>query len=124
MQKVLIAIDSEVFIDVLSDALRSEYDVYACKCGIEALKILKNVTPDTLIIDYSLCSINGLEVLKQTSYRPPVIIALTNYLSDSIIRDSQAVGVKALIRHPCTLDSILSRLSEHPTNKETPFPCD
>ena len=107
MKKLLIAIDSEIFIEALERTLNRRYEIYTCSRGDEALQLLATIEPDILIIDYSLPPINGLEVLKQASYTPPVIIALTNYLSDRIVQESQTAGVKTLIRHPCSLDSIL-----------------
>lgn len=112
MKKLLIAIDSEIFIEALESTLCGKYEIHTCRRGDHALRILTSIKPDALIIDYSLPSINGLEVLKQTNYTPPVIIALTNYLSDRIVQESQATGVKALIIHPCTLDCILSYLDK------------
>lgn len=110
MRKLLIAIDSEIFTEELKRALRSEFEIYTCSGGDDALQALGNIKPSALIIDFSLPVINGLEVLKQTSYTPPVIIALTNFISDHIVQEAQAAGVKALIRHPCTLNSIISCL--------------
>ena len=110
MKKMLIAIDSEIFIEALERTSCGKYEIRTCCRGNEALNLITTMEPDVLIIDYSLPSINGLEVLKQASFRPQVIIALTNYLSDRIVQESQATGVKALIRHPCSLDSILSYL--------------
>ena len=110
MKKLLIAIDSEIFIEALERTLNRRYEIYTCSRGDKALQLLATTELDILIIDYSLPPTTGLEVLKQASYTPPVIIALTNYLSDHIVQESQAAGVKALIRHLCSLDSILSCL--------------
>ena len=110
MKKLLIAIDSEIFVEALERTLCREYEIHTCSRGDEALQLLATTELDVLIIDYSLPPTTGLEVLKQAIYTPPVIIALTNYLSDHIVQESQAAGVKALIRHPCSLDSILSCL--------------
>ena len=110
MLKMLIAIDSDIFINELECDFCEQYEIHTCKRGNDALQILQKYHPDILIIDLSLPDIPGLAVLQQAEFMPPIIIALTNYLSDRIVREAQAAGVKALIRIPCTLKCIKEHL--------------
>lgn len=111
MLKMLIAIDSDIFINELECAFCEQYEIHTCKRGNDALQILKKYHPDILIIDLSLPDIPGLAVLQQTEFTPPIVIALTNFLSDCIIWDGQAAGVKALILIPCTVKCIESHIN-------------
>ena len=106
MKTMLIAAGSEIITDILSQVFQSKYCVYTCDRGDDALQMLQELKPDILIINLFLSNMTGLEVLQQTQYTPPVILALTYFVSDQIVEEVQAAGVGALIRLPCTLDCI------------------
>lgn len=112
MKTMLIAAGSEIITDILSQAFQSKYRVYTCGSGDETLHLLQEVRPDILIINLSLSNMTGLEVLQQTKYTPPAILAITNYLSDYIVEEAQAAGVGALIRLPCTIDCIVKNIEK------------
>lgn len=109
MRKMLIAVYSKIITEELVRTFHKDYEVHTCSRGDDALNLLQRIQPDVLIIMLSLPGITGMEVLQQTKYTPPVIIALTNFLSDYIVQQSQAAGVGALIRLPCSM----SRISYH-----------
>lgn len=111
MKTMLIAIDSEIITDELAHTFQSKYQVHTCSQGDDALQILQELRPDVLIINLALSHITGLEVLQQTKYAPPVIIALTNYASDHITQKVQDAGVGALIRLPCSMAGIIYHLN-------------
>lgn len=110
MKTMLIAIDSEIITDELVHTFQSKYQVHTCSRGDDALHLLQSIKPDVLIVMLSLPSITGMEVLQRTQYKPTVIIALSTYLSDSVIHDAQAAGVGALIRLPCSIGYIKHNL--------------
>lgn len=111
MKRLLIASESKYIADILAEHFQAEYEVCTCTDGNNALQLLQSTTPDILIISLALSGITGLSVLQQTTYKPPVIIALTNYLSDTILQEIQAVGAGALIRLPCSIKCIVSHLN-------------
>ena len=113
MKTMLIATGSEIITDELERVFQSKYRVSTCSRGDDALQILQALRPDILIINLSLSNITGLEVLQQTEYTPPVILALTYYVTDQIVDEAQAAGVGALIRLPCTIDCILTHLEKY-----------
>ncbi len=112
MRKMLIAVYSDVFTEELVLTFQSDYQIYTCSSGDDALWLIQHIKPDVLIIMLSLPGITGLEVLQQTQYKPPVIIALTTILSDSIELDSHDAGVGALIRLPCSMAQIIQHLKD------------
>lgn len=111
MKTMLIAIDSEIITDELAHTFQSKYQVHTCSRGDDALRLLQSTKPDVLIIMLSLPGITGMEVLQQTQYKPSVIIALTTYLSDSIVQDAQTAGVGSLISLPCSIGYIKHNLN-------------
>ena len=112
MKTMLIAAGSEIINEELARVFQSTYQVYTCSRGDDALQILREIRPDVLIINLSLPHITGLEILQQTDYTPPAILAMTSYLSDHITQEAQAAGVKALIRLPCTMKHIVTSIGK------------
>lgn len=120
MKTMLIVSDSRVITGELAMIFQSEYVVYTCNRYDDALLQLHALKPDVLIINLSLSHMTGLEVLQQAEYTPPVIIALTYYLSDSIIQEAQECGAGALIRLPCFAKCIAAHLAKLTHHKYTP----
>lgn len=110
MKTMLIAVCSEIITEELVRTFQNEYVVYTCNRGDDAQRLLQELKPDILIISLSLSTITGLELLQQTEFTPPIILALTNYLSDFIVQEAQTAGVGALIRLPCSIGFISARL--------------
>lgn len=111
MQKMLIAVDSEIISEELIKAFHMQYTVYSCTQGSDALRLLQEVCPEILIISLSPPGISGLSVLQQTTYTPPAILALTTYVSDDIVQKAEASGVGALIRLPCSIKHIETKIN-------------
>lgn len=120
MQRILIAVKSRALIDVLTQELSSQFEVHCCSDGLDASKLIEKLRPNALIIDLRLPGRNGLSVLEGCSYRPPAIIALTNYIDDDVMLRANAAGVALLVQTPCTTRCILGHL-EHISFK-TPCP--
>ncbi|MBQ8909845.1 MAG: response regulator [Oscillospiraceae bacterium] len=111
MKTMLIAVGSDIITQELMRVFQGKYQVYTCGRGDDTLRILQELKPDILIINLSLSNITGLSVLQHTTYKSPVIIALTNYLSDRLLQAVQAVEAGALIRFPCSIECIISHLN-------------
>ena len=110
MKTMLIAIDSEIITDELAHTFQSKYQVHTCSRGDDALRLLQSIKPDVLIVMLSLPGITGMEVLQQSQHKPSVIIALTTYLSNSIVQEAQVASVRSLIRLPCSIGYIRHNL--------------
>lgn len=107
--RLLIAVKSEVIADLLSAEL-SEYDIHICNTGAEALLMLESLHPDLLIIDFRLYGMDGITVLQETHHKPPVILALTDLITNSILELASVLGVQDVILIPCTIRHIVERL--------------
>lgn len=111
MRKMLIAVDSRIITEELERRFQNDYQIFFCRQGNDALQFLQQARPDVLIIMLSLPGITGMKVLQETKYTPPVIIALTDYLSEHVVQEAQTAGVGALIRLPCSIDYISHHLN-------------
>lgn len=107
--KLLIAIKSEILTDMLESAL-SMYEVHTCNTGADALAMLETHRPDALILDLTLPVMDGLTVLRKASFRPQVILALTNLVNQAVVQAAADAGVQDMILIPCNIHHII----EHP----------
>lgn len=110
MAKLLIAVRSEILAAALADAL-TEYEVRVCHTGTEALAVLESQWPDILLVELSLPWGSGLSVLQETGHKPPVILALTNILGESILQAAADAGVQDMVLLPSTVPNILRHLA-------------
>ena len=108
---LLLAIKSEVIAEALCPSL-SQYNIHICHTGPEALALLDTLRPDAVILDLCLPVMDGLSVLRQAHYKPPVILALTNLLTADVLRDAMETGVQDVILKPCTMGHIVEHLEQ------------
>lgn len=113
MRKLLIAVYSRSITQSLKQALEQEYEVHTCSHGDSALALLGSLRPDVLLLDLLLPGRDGLSVLEQAAYKPPVIVALTAYTSRQLQLAAEAAGVTELLLYPCTVSYILAHLPPH-----------
>ncbi len=109
MKKILIATTSKAISSALAATL-PQYEVHICNTGTEALTILETLRPDILILDLALPYMDGLTVLQKSSFRPSVILALTNIISAIVLQAAMAAGVQDMISIPCTAHYVKERL--------------
>lgn len=109
MLKILITTKSDEISAALSSAL-NQYEVHICNTGTEALAMLETLHPDILIIDLVLPTTDGLTVLRESCFRPRIILALTNFISTTVLQAAADVGVQDIILIPCTISYIVNRL--------------
>lgn len=112
MQVLLIAESSDYLRNALKNAFSGDYEVHVCADGCTALEQLHTLKPDGLIINMSLTYMDGLSVLQQASYRPPVIMALCGTLTSYIVHSLQQVGVSFIMPVPCLVLAVHSRFQE------------
>lgn len=70
---------------------------------LSALPDLKKI-PDLFILDYSMPSINGIEVLKEMSESYPEykVLLLTQHFEEQIINDAYTYGARGFLPKTCT----------------------
>ena len=77
MEKLLIAETSRRFSQALTHALQDRYEVHCCSDGDAARSFLESLQPQVLILNLALPYMDGLQVLLSSTYKPPVILAMT-----------------------------------------------
>ena len=119
MEKLLIAVRSGALAAALAQDL-TQYDVYTCHTGPDALRLLEALTPEAVVVELSLPVVTGLSVLKKSRYRPPVVLALTCLVMDALLEEAAAAGVRELLLLPCPAADIIRRLKKHPPRMDVP----
>ena len=115
MKKVLIADMDEDFRCELAAAINRtrKFNVVGITGdGEEAIELLKAGQADVLIIDLLLPQYDGLSVIEsmQVADTRPEILVTTPFISDYITSAVARLGVKKLLRKPCTVKVILRTL--------------
>ena len=111
MQKLLIADSSDVFSSALASALGDRFDICICGDGPAALKHLQQDRPDILILNLMLPYQDGLSVLQESSYQPPVILAITMHLSAYVQQKVTALGIDYTMIAP-SVNAVVMRLED------------
>lgn len=111
MQKLLIADSSGVFSSALASALREQFQVSTCADGQTALELLQQYQPDILILNLMLPYVDGLTVLQETAFHPPMILATTMHMSTYVEQAVTALGVDYTMIAP-SVEAVVLRLQD------------
>jgi len=114
MRKLLIADCNEDYRAALTAALQNNYHIFCCRTGTEALAMLYQEQPDILVLDLMLPELDGLTLLERITSKGicPMVLAATPILSDYVFSCAQRLGIEYLVRKPCDIDAIASRIRD------------
>ena len=111
---ILICDDEEGIRESFKLILEDGYNLHFATHGLEALEMLKDFTPDLMLLDIKMPKIHGLEVLKQIKrLRPklPVII-VTGYQSVEMAQEALKHGAADYIPKPFESRQILKAIEQ------------
>ncbi len=117
--KVVIADDNKEFCELLKDFLQQQDDLRITGVaynGIEALEIIKEQSPDVLVLDVIMPHLDGIGVLEKlsetsTSHRPKVII-LTAFGQENITQKAVELGADYYILKPFDFSVLATRIKQ------------
>lgn len=114
MRKLLIADCNEDFRNALAAALQGQYHVLCCRSGMEAWKLLHQENPDIFVLDLMLPELDGLTLLERSCAEGicPMVLAATPILSEYVFSCAQCLGIEYLVRKPCEMDAVVSRIHD------------
>lgn len=111
MHRLLIASGDEAFSSALTQSFYGDFDIRSCGDGEAALELLLSFTPDVLVLDLMLPYKDGLTVLQESAHKPPVILAITPYLSAYVQQTAERLGIGYLLCMP-TVSTVRVRVMD------------
>lgn len=121
MRKLLIADGSDAFTGALQSVLKDDFELQICHDGESALSLLQSFQPDGMVINVILPVKDGLSVLRESAFRPRVILSVTNLINDYVIQAAQKAGVQYLLIMPAIAEvraRLLDMMSTVPTGEQ------
>jgi len=116
--KTILAVDdSESNIDILLDALGSEYEIVVALDGESALEIVAEDKPDLILLDIMMPGIDGFEVLKRLKASPvtadiPVVILSARTGADDWARGLES-GAADYLTKPFDIPDVKACIIRH-----------
>ncbi len=97
---VLVVDDEPDFLELISLRISSwGYNAIKASCGQDAVTIVKENSPDILVLDYMMPEMDGVTTLKEIrklDKKLPVIM-FTAYPNTKVIEDTNKLGIQAFI---------------------------
>lgn len=110
MKKLLIIDPNDIFVESLTALLHRQYTIRSCADGVVALGLLHSFQPDCLIINLSMRGMDGITVLQQSSYVPPVVLAITSVLTPFVLQAAKDAGAGFILQPPCSAEAVARHL--------------
>ena len=108
MKKILIIDDELTVREAFGIILRNDYDVAFSKGGQEALELVKECSPDLVIVDIIMPGMDGVEVVRKLKKMncPSEIIVLTSCSMMKIAVEAVKIGACGYITKPLDVEEI------------------
>jgi two-component system, response regulator, stage 0 sporulation protein A len=115
--RILIVDDNIEFGDSLHKYLSSSEDfkvVGVARDGIQAIEMIKTLTPDMVILDIIMPNLDGIGVLENftTIKEKPLFIVLSGIGQDVFIQKSMSLGAQYYIIKPFDVDILVLRIKQ------------
>lgn len=116
--RILIIDDSSFVREMLTTTfLREGYDIMCASDGVEGLTALYLCTPDVILLDLEMPSMDGLTFLetirKQRQFEELPVILLTSVQSRHVLLHAASLGVHAcVLKSRFELNGLLARIQE------------
>jgi len=112
-KKILIADANEDFRAVLAEVLESEEDmtvVGQTDDGQEAIRLVRELAPDVLVMDLVLNRADGFAVLEEVQSLPTSVLVLSSFLKGAMTEEVAAKGGNYYMKKPCEMTAVAERI--------------
>ena len=98
------------------------YEVVTLSSGAEAIEMVKKRSFDIVLSDIKMPGINGVEVLKEIKRLSPetAIMMITAYTMHGLVEEAKKEGARSIFSKPLDLDKIISCAEEVKGSKHMP----
>lgn len=99
------------------------YDTYQASNGKLALEIVRNVTPDLVLLDMKIPGMDGLDILKHIKIMNPAIkvIMMTAYGELDMIKEATDLGAIMHFTKPFDIDELRMAVNHQLRNPSNSF---
>lgn len=82
--------------------------------GTQAAELLRELTPEVLVLDMALPGMDGLRVLREAAAleKRPMTLATCSFLSDYVAQLGAELGVQYFLRKPCDAATVAAHVAE------------
>lgn len=116
-RRVLVADASEEFRHLLVNALREEPDIEVVgdvKDGTQAIEMIRNLSPEVVVMDMILSGMDGLEVLQmlQNITPRPKTLVISSFARSTMADLAADMGADYYMVKPCNLATVVERVRQ------------
>lgn len=115
MRKILVVEDEEEILEEVKGFFGEEgFQVFAASTGREGIRVLREQSPDIVLIDLKLPDISGLEVLKEAKSHFPETrtVVNTGYVDQSLADAAESSGCDVFLHKPFDLCSLKGEIEK------------
>ena len=117
MKKILIADDEHKIIMTLEYTFRKAgYEVFIARDGSEVLELLKEETPDIILLDIMMPNVDGYttlqEIKKQEKLNQSKVIFLSAKTNPADIEKGLSLGADAYVTKPYSIKKLVQQVEE------------
>jgi excisionase family DNA binding protein len=115
-RKVLIVDDDEELVELLTDVLERDgrFEVRSVNNGFDAGMMVKEYTPDLIVLDVMLPDINGREVCQRVRSEKSMddirIICISGMVEEDKIHELRTAGANDFLHKPFEVEVLLERI--------------
>ncbi len=113
--RILIVDDNKDFADVFCDILKAnDYKADSCYGGAQAVELIQNSDFDIMFLDIRMPEMDGIETLKEVKKIRPdtVVIMMTGYSVDEMVHKAIEEKASDIIYKPFEIDKVLGLIKE------------
>ena len=115
-KKILIVEDEEDILELLSTIFRLEdYEVLCTRDGEDALRIVREHSPDIVLLDIQIPKITGDEVCKSVKSDPAMLhtkVLIVSGMDGSHLQKAREAGADACMTKPFSSTAIVEKVEE------------
>ncbi len=111
---VLICDDEEGIRESFRLILEDDYVLEFAKDGLQALEMLKTLSPAVMLLDIKMPKMHGMEILKQVKMLKPSlpVIIVTGYQSVEMAQEATRLGAADYLPKPFDSKQVLARIKQ------------
>jgi DNA-binding response OmpR family regulator len=117
-RKILIVDDDQELVELITDVLERDgrFQVRSVNNGFDAGMMVKEYSPDLLVLDVMLPDINGKEVCQRVRSDPAMddvkIICISGMVEEDKIEDLKAAGANDFLHKPFEVETLIERMCQ------------